>query len=85
MSNRQLTMVQNAWKDSIIGYDTVNNNNADFGLWVQNALALLTEGGQFYLDSSAGRVCYKPLNGENMATVDTYLGIQECLIAVGNT
>jgi hypothetical protein len=84
-SNRQLVMVQNAWRNNIIGYDTVNNNNADFGVWVQNALALLTEGGQFYLDSAAGKVYYKPLNGENMATVETYLGVQECLIAVGNT
>jgi hypothetical protein len=85
VSNRQLLMVQNAWKNNLIGYDTVNKNNADFGVWVQNALALLTEGGQFYLDSSAGRVYYKPLNGENMATIDAYLGVQECLIAVGNT
>lgn len=78
-------MVQNAWANNLIGYDTVNKNNADFGVWVQNALGLLTEGGEFFLDSNAGRVYYKPLNGENMATVDAYLGIQECLIAVGNT
>ena len=85
VGNRQLAMVQNAWNNNLIGYDTVNKNNADFGVWVQNALALLTEGGQFYLDSNAGRVYYKPLNGENMATIETYLGVQECLLAIGNT
>lgn len=85
VGNRQLVMVQNSWRNNIIGYDTVNNNNADFGVWVQNALALLSEGGQFFLDSNAGRVYYKPLNGENMGSIDTYLGVQECLIAVSGT
>ena len=85
VGNRQLVMRQNAWSNNIIGYDTVNNNNADFGVWVQNALALLSDGGQFYLDSNAGRVYYKPLNGEDMAAIEIYLGVQECLISIGNT
>jgi hypothetical protein len=85
VGNRQLVMVQNSWANNIIGYDTVQNNNADFGVWVQNALALLTEGGQFYLDSNAGKVYYKPLNGEDMATVETYLGVQECLLAISGS
>ena len=85
VGNRQLVMVQEAWTNNLIGYDTVQSPNADFGVWVQNALALISDGGEFYLDSNAGRVYYKPLTGENMATIDTYLGVQECLIAVGNT
>jgi hypothetical protein len=69
--NKELIMKQNSWFNNNWGYDHVAKPNADFGVWVQNALALLTEGGQFYLDSNAGKVYYKPLNGENMATADT--------------
>jgi len=85
VGNKELIMKQNTWYNQIWGYDTVNNNNADFGVWVQNALALLTEGGQFYLDSAAGKIYYKPLSGENMASVDTYLGVSETLIVIGGT
>jgi hypothetical protein len=45
----------------------------------------LTEGGQFYLDSSAGKVYYKPLSGQNMATADAHLGVLETLISVGGS
>jgi hypothetical protein len=83
--NKELIMEQNAWFNNNWGYDTVSKPNADFGVWVQNALALLSEGGQFYLDSNAGKVYYKPLNGENMATADTHLGVLETLVSVGGT
>ncbi|KAH7393808.1 hypothetical protein DE146DRAFT_746577 [Phaeosphaeria sp. MPI-PUGE-AT-0046c] len=83
--NKELIMKQNWWFQNNWGYDHVAKPNADFGVWVQNALALLTEGGQFYLDSKAGKVYYKPLNGENMATADARLGVLETLVAVGGT
>lgn len=78
-------MEQNAWFLNNWGYDHISKPNADFGVWVQNALSLLTEGGQFYLDSKAGKVYYKPLNGENMATADVHLGVLETLLAVAGT
>jgi hypothetical protein len=83
--NKELIMEQDSWFNNNWGYDTVSKPNADFGVWVQNALALLSEGGQFYLDSNAGKVYYKPLNGENMATADTHLGVLETLVSVGGT
>ncbi|KAK1753332.1 pectin lyase-like protein, partial [Echria macrotheca] len=82
---RELVMKQNAWYNNNWGYDHVAKPNADFGVWVQNALALLSDGGQFFLDSAAGKVYYKPLAGENMATAKTYLGVLETLVAVGGT
>jgi hypothetical protein len=85
VGNRQLVMKQNAWADNLIGYDTVNQPNADFGVWVQGALALLTEGGEFYVDSQGGKVYYKPLNGENLGSLDTYLGVRETILAIGGT
>jgi hypothetical protein len=83
--NKELIMKQSWWFLNNWGYDHVAKPNADFGVWVQNALALLTEGGQFYLDSQAGKVYYKPLNGENMATVDARLGVLETLVSVGGS
>jgi len=85
VGTRALVMKQTAWRNQLIGYDTINHPNADFGVYVQNALALLTDAGQFYLDSAAGKVYYKPLSGENLATAITHLGIQEVLISVGGT
>jgi len=83
--NRELVMKQNWWFLNTWGYDHVAKPNADFGVWIQNAKDLLSEGGQFYLDSAAGKVYYKPLTGENMATAKTYLGVLETIIAVGGT
>ncbi|KAI3318055.1 pectin lyase-like protein [Xylariaceae sp. AK1471] len=85
VGTKELVMKQTVWHNQLIGYDTINHPNADFGVYVQNALAVLTDSGQFYLDSAAGKVYYKPLSGENLATAATYLGIQEVLISVGGT
>jgi hypothetical protein len=83
--NRELIMEQNTWFNQNWGYDTVSKPNADFGVWVQNALGLLTDGGQFYLDSGAGKVYYKPLAGEAMNSVEAYLGVLETLVVFGGT
>lgn len=48
-------------------------------------MALISDGGQFYLDSKNGKVYYKPLAGENMATAETYLGVLEAIVMVGGT
>jgi hypothetical protein len=75
--SRELVMEQNTWFNQIGEYDTVSKPNADFGIWVQNALPLLTEGGQFYLDLGSGKIYYKPLSNENMETIQAYLGVSE--------
>jgi hypothetical protein len=85
VGNRELIMTQLSWTNNIIGYDTIPAPNADFGVWVQNALPLLAEGGQYYLDSDAGMIYYMPLAGQNMAKVDAHLGLLEALVAVGGT
>jgi len=85
VGHQELIMKQNWWFNNNWGYDTVAKPNADFGVWVQNVLALLTEGGQFYLDSSAGKVYYMPLAGEDMATAETYLATLDTLVSVGGT
>ena len=85
VGDRELVMKQFSWKNNIIGYDTIPVPNADFGLWVQNALGLLQEGGQHYLDSDEGIVYYMPLAGEDKTKVETFLGRLEALITIGGT
>ncbi len=85
VGDRQLIMKQTSWTNQIWGWDTVNKPYGDFGVWVQNALALLTEGGEFYLDSEGGKVYYKPLDGEEMEHIEAYLAVQEVLLVLGGT
>jgi hypothetical protein len=85
IGDHELVMVQPGWRNQIIGYDTIPQPNANFGFWVQNALSLLSEGGQFYLDSEAGVVYYMPLDNEDMSSVDSYLGALEALVILGGT
>ncbi|KAF1938519.1 hypothetical protein EJ02DRAFT_437040 [Clathrospora elynae] len=82
---RELFLKQHMWFNQLWGYDTADKPNADFSIWVQNLLALLTEGGQFYLDSGAGKVYYRLLAGENMNTIQAYLGVSETLVFGGST
>lgn len=83
--DRELIMKQHSWANQLIGYDMVSDPHDDFGVWVQNSRALLTEGGEFFLDSEVGKVYYMPLEGEDMDVVDAYLGIQETLLSIGGT
>ncbi|KAJ4383110.1 hypothetical protein N0V85_008505 [Neurospora sp. IMI 360204] len=85
VGNRELIMKQHSWANQIIGYDTVAAPNADFGVYVQNARALLTDGGEFFLDSDAGLVFYKPLDGQDLTQVEAYLGSQEALVTISGT
>lgn len=85
VGDRALIMTQNCWINQVIGYDTLPAPSAEFGFWIQNALSLLHEGGQYYLDSEAGTVYYMPLAGEDMSTADTYLGTLEALLITGGT
>ncbi|KAK6841189.1 hypothetical protein PG987_002049 [Apiospora arundinis] len=78
VKTRELVMKQNSWANQIIGWDTVSNPFADFGVWVQNALALLVEGGQFYLDSQAGKEVLVSISGasyDNPAHDITFQGL----------
>ena len=85
VANRRISMKRPSWDNQLIGYDTISSPNADFGVWVQNVLSLLSNAGEFYLDSPAGKVYYKPFSGENMDTIDTYLGVQETMLVISGT
>lgn len=49
--------------------------------WIENAFELLDEEGEWYLDRSAGRVYYKPMPGEDMASAEIVAPRVEILVA----
>ncbi|HEX4790478.1 MAG TPA: hypothetical protein VH372_18580 [Actinospica sp.] len=53
--------------------------------WIENAYQLVTQPGQFYLDSSAGYLYYIPLTGQNMATADVELPELQELVDLSGT
>ena len=85
VGNRELIMAQNCWGNQIIGWDDMTEPYADFGLYVQNVLALLDKGGEFFLDSQAGTLYYKPLANEDMSMADTHLGLMEAIVVISGT
>ncbi|SCV50440.1 uncharacterized protein FFB14_11436 [Fusarium fujikuroi] len=85
LTGSQLTFNGTSWNNNIQGYDTVNHPFVEHGVWIQNAYDLFSDGGQFFLDTDANTVYYKPLDGQDMSQVEAYLGIQEALVVVGGT
>lgn len=85
VGNRELIMKQPSWANQIIGYDTVDNANADFGVYVQNVLALLSDGGEFFYDKEHQNVYYKPSDGQDIEGSDAYLGVQETLLSISGS
>ncbi|HEV3356324.1 MAG TPA: hypothetical protein VG247_05980 [Pseudonocardiaceae bacterium] len=53
--------------------------------WLENAYQLLTQPGQFYLDSGAGYLYYSPLAGQSLATADVELPTVQNLLDVAGT
>jgi hypothetical protein len=53
--------------------------------WIENAYQLLTQPGQFYLDSSAGYLYYIPRAGQSMATADVEMPVLEDLVDLAGT
>jgi len=53
--------------------------------WIENNMALLSQAGQWYLDSGAGYLYYIPLSGQNMSSVDVELPVVQSLVALSGT
>lgn len=80
-----LIMKQPAWELNTWGWDTLDSPFHDGPLVVENALALLDQPGEWFLDQKAGTLYYKPLAGQNMDRVDVELPKIESLISVAGT
>ncbi|WP_143467203.1 right-handed parallel beta-helix repeat-containing protein [Lentzea kentuckyensis] len=53
--------------------------------WVENAYQLLDEPGEFYLDTTANQLYYKPRPGENLATAAVDLPVLEKVVDLSGT
>ena len=85
ISNNRITMEQPAWNNNTWGYDTLSRPFRAGPMYLVNAREFLDAPGEWYLDTAAAALYYKPLNGENMATVDVQLPRLESLLRIGGT
>ena len=73
-----VAIAQPCWSDAASWhFDTVG--------WLENALELLDTGGEFYLDSSGGKLYYAPRAGEDVTSADVELPVLEALVAGDGT
>ncbi len=84
---RTLLMQQPAWDNNTWGYDTLNapvgENTSQ--LFLANSLNFLTEPGQFYIDSKAGKLYYLPASGVNPQQQEVELPHLQYLVSIGGT
>jgi hypothetical protein len=78
-------MVQPAWANNSWGWDTIPNSFRPSTVWVENALELLDQAGEWYLDTTEGALFYKPLANQDMAKADVELPQLEVLVAVAGS
>ncbi len=79
-----ITLQQPAWDNANVYFDISTNAPGEWSFfqatWFENALAFLTEPGQWYLDYSDNYLYYIPLAGEDLFTADVELPVLETLI-----
>ncbi|MCZ7529282.1 MAG: right-handed parallel beta-helix repeat-containing protein [Acidimicrobiia bacterium] len=86
ISGTAVTMVQPCFDNSSKRADGKTLAVSGFGQSLRppsviaNARELLTEPGQWYLDSAADRLYYSPVDGQDMATVEVVLPVLETLV-----
>ncbi|MBB5866777.1 hypothetical protein F4553_000156 [Allocatelliglobosispora scoriae] len=85
INNNVIAMEQPAWSNNTWGYDTLNRPFHSGPMYLVNAREFLDAAGEWYLDTAAGVLYYKPLSGENMTTADIELPRLESLLRVGGT
>ncbi|GGH08952.1 hypothetical protein GCM10011586_26740 [Silvibacterium dinghuense] len=82
-----LIMQQPAWDNNLWGYDTIEKpfHPELQHLYLANALSLLTQLGQWYLDSDHGRLYLRPAAGIKLNTADVELPQLSVLLSIGNS
>ena len=81
-----LEMQQPYW-GALFSVNTYNPNhpNVGKGFYLENAMELLDEPGEFYFDREAKRIYYYPFAEENMETAECYVGVTETLVQITGT
>lgn len=82
-----IRMQQPGWRNNLIGYDTLARTLAgDRGrLFLVNSLAFLREGGQWFVDPAAGKLYYKPRQGEDIRRLTAVLPRLESLVSIAGS
>ena len=80
-----VTMEQPAWDNNTFGYDTIQSPFRSPAFWLLNSRAFLNEPGEWYLDTDAGTLYYKPLDGQDLDQASVELPRLETLVEVGGT
>ena len=87
VAGNTLIMRQPAWDNNIWGYDTVEK---PFGpqyshLYLANALELISQPGQWFLDPVEGKLYLRPPEGVDIAKADVELPRLPVLVSIGGT
>ncbi|WP_433200558.1 RICIN domain-containing protein [Dactylosporangium sp. CS-047395] len=85
ISGNVLTMQQPAWNNNTFGYDTLSKPFRAGPLYLVNAREFLDSAGEWYLDTAAGVLYYKPLSGQDVTAADVELPRLESLLRVGGS
>ncbi|MFD7510390.1 right-handed parallel beta-helix repeat-containing protein [Streptomyces sp. NPDC059853] len=85
ISGSTVVMQQPAWDNNTYGYDTIQSPFRAPVFWLLNSKAFLDEPGEWYLDTTAGTLYYKPLAGQDLASARVELPRLETLVEVGGT
>ena len=80
-----VTMVQPAWDENTWGYDYIKNSFRQGPAYMENAYEFLDQAGEWYQDTTAGALYYKPLSGQDMSKVDVELPQLEVLLSIGGS
>lgn len=89
----QLNAVNQCWANTGIPnrpnyyfpYSGSGQRGIDSVAWLENALPLLDEPGEWYLDRAAAQVYYKPRAGEDLASASVELAVAERLVDLAGT
>lgn len=87
VAGNTLIMRQPAWDNNIWGYDTVEK---PFGpqfshLWLANALELISQPGQWFLDPAKGKLYLRPPEGVDIMKADVELPRLPVLVSISGT
>lgn len=87
IAGNTITMQQPAWSNNIWGYDSIPYPfHPEWShLLLQNSLAFLTKANQWYIDPSAGKLYYKPVDGADMNATKVILPRLEVLVSAAGT
>ena len=85
IANGTVTMVQPAWEENTWGYDYIKNSFRQGPAYLENAYEFLDEAGEWYQDTTAGAIYYKPLSGQDMSKADVELPLLEVLLSIGGS